>query len=548
MSAAASALDALLTDAAVSPGWRRLASPGAAGGVAAGLARHPHRPVRRLSRLAGELARVAAGRSELRPAKGDRRFADRAWEDNWLLRRLLQGYLAACGAVDGLISDAETDWRTERRARFAATNLLDALAPTNFPWSNPTVLKDIVDDGGAGLARGTRQLVRDLSRPPRLPASVDTTTFTVGENLAITPGAVVLRNEVFELIQYEPQSESVREVPLLVVPPTINKFYVLDLAPERSFVEHLLTEGQQVFMISWRNPEALQGHFDLDTYVGAVLEARAAVAEIARRPAVHVAAACSGGIVSACALAHLAAQGRLSEKVASLTLLVCALDNARAGTASALTSRPLAAAAVAESARKGYLDGQALAGVFAWLRPNDLIWSYWVNNYLLGRTPPAFDVLYWNQDTVRLSAGLHRDFMRIALDNLLAEPGAVTALGSPVDLGAVDTDTYVVAGLNDHIVPWENAFRSADLLGGDARLVLSTSGHIQALINPPGTESRASYSVGADRAETVRGSWWPDYVRWLDGRSGVHKPAPNKLGSRRHKALARAPGSYVHAT
>jgi polyhydroxyalkanoate synthase subunit PhaC len=543
----AAALDVLLTDAAVRSPWRRMVSPGAATQVAVGLARHPDRAARRVTRLGGELARVARGRSHLQPSKGDRRFADAAWQTNWLLRRLLQAYLAAGGTLDGLISDAETDWRTERQARFAAANVLDALAPTNFPWSNPAVLKDIVDHGGAGLARGTRQLVRDLSRPPRLPASVDTTSFAVGENLAVTPGAVVLRNEVFELIHYEPRSAQVREVPLLVVPPTINKFYVLDLAPGRSVVEHLLTEGQQVFLISWRNPEALQGHFDLDTYVGAVLEARAAVSEIARQPAVHVAAACSGGILAACALAHLAAEGRLSEDVASLTLLVCALDNAQAGTVSALASRELAAAAVAESARKGYLDGQALAGVFAWLRPNDLIWSYWVNNYLLGRRPPAFDVLYWNQDTVRLSAGLHRDFMRIALDNLLARPGAVTTLGSPVDLGAIEVDNYVVAGLNDHIVPWENAFRSGDLLGGDTRLVLSTSGHIQALINPPGPESRASYSVGADRAEAVRGSWWPDYVGWLDARSGEHKPAPGRLGSRRHKALAKAPGSYVHA-
>ena len=549
MSATASAgaaLDVLLTDAAAPAAWRRLVSPGATAGVAAGLARRPHRALRRLTGLGGELARVACGRSELRPGEGDRRFADPAWEANWLLRRVLQAYLAAGGMVDGLIADAETNWRTERRARFAAANLLDALAPTNFPWSNPTVLKEIVDHGGAGLARGLRQLVQDLSRPPRLPASVDTATFAVGENLAVTPGAVVLRSEVFELIQYEPRGERVREVPLLVVPPTINKFYVLDLAPGRSLVEHLLDEGQQVFMISWRNPEALHGHFDLDTYVGAVLEARAAVAEIARQPSVHVAAACSGGIVAACALAHLAAHERLSE-VASLTLLVCALDNAQAGTVSALTSRELAAAAVAESARKGYVDGQALAGVFAWLRPNDLIWTYWVNNYLLGRRPPAFDVLYWNQDTVRLSAGLHRDFMRIALDNLLAEPGAVTVLGTPVDLSTVDVDAYVVAGENDHIVPWENAFRSGDLLGGETRLVLSTSGHIQALINPPGPDSRASYHVGADRAEAARGSWWPDYVAWLEARSGERKVAPERLGSRRHKALAKAPGSYVHA-
>jgi polyhydroxyalkanoate synthase len=553
---AGAALDVLLTDAAVGSRWRRFVHPGAAAAVAAGLARHPDRAARRVRKLGGELARVATGRSELRPGPGDRRFGDRAWETSWLLRRLLQAYLAAGGTLDGLISDAETDWRSERQARFAATNLLDALAPTNFPWSNPAVLKDIVDHGGAGLARGMRQLTRDLSRSPRRPASVDTTRFAVGENLAVTPGAVVLRTDVFELIQYEPRAGRVREVPLLVVPPTINRYYVLDLAPGRSLVEHLLDAGQQVFMISWRNPDVEQGHFDLDTYAGAVLQARDAVAEIVRRPSVHVAAACSGGIVTSCALAHLAARGALSD-VASLTLLVCALDNAQAGTMCALTTRELAAAAIAESARKGYLDGQALAGVFAWLRPNDLIWAFWVNNYLLGRTPPAFDVLHWNQDTVRLAAGLHRDFVRIALDNLLAKAGAVTALGAPVDLGEVDIDAYVVAGLNDHIVPWENAYRSRLLLGGGARFVLSTSGHIQALVNPPAANSRASYRVSQERrpdaadwldgAEAERGSWWPDYVRWLAARSGERRPAPKRLGGRGHRALAKAPGSYVHA-
>jgi poly[(R)-3-hydroxyalkanoate] polymerase subunit PhaC len=553
---AGAALDVLLTDAAVGSRWRRFAPPGAAAAVTAGLARHPDRAVRRLTRLGGELARVATGRSTMRPGKGDRRFGDPAWETSWLLRRLLQAYLAAAGTLDELISDADVDWRTERQARFAATNVVDALAPTNFPWSNPAVLKDIVDHGGTGLARGMRQLTRDLSRSPQLPASVDTTKFAVGENLGVTAGAVVLRTDVFELIQYEPRTRQVRDVPLLVVPPTINKYYVLDLAPGRSLVEHLLDAGQRVFMISWRNPDVAQGHFDLDTYAGAVLQARDAVAAIARHRSVHVAAACSGGIISSCAVAHLAAQGGL-RGVASITLLVCALDNAQAGTVSALTSRELAAAAVAESARKGYLDGRALAGVFAWLRPNDLIWAYWVNNYLLGRTPPAFDVLHWNQDTVRLAAGLHRDFVRIALDNLLAKAGAVTALGTPVDLGRIDVDAYVVAGLNDHIVPWETAYCSSLLLGGGGRFVLSTSGHVQALVNPPTADSRASYHVseerGSDAAEwldhaaTERGSWWPDYVQWLAERSGDLAPAPGRLGSRGHRALAKAPGSYVHA-
>jgi len=555
--AARSAIDVMLTDAAVEQGGaHRFIKPIAAAKVAAGLARHPDRVARRAGGLGRDLAAAAAGRSETAPAKGDRRFTDRAWQESWLLRRVLQSYLATTETVDGLIADAELDWRTERQARFAATNVLDALAPTNFPWTNPVVMRETVDQGGANLARGARQFVRDVSRSPRLPASVDTSGFAVGENLAVTPGAVVLRTEVFELIQYQPQTARVRTVPLLLVPPTINRYYILDIAPGRSMIEYLVREGQQVFVISWRNPEGAQGHFDMDTYAQAVLEARDAIAEITRQEAVHVNAACSGGIVSAGAVGHLQAAGELS-KVASLTLFVCAIDSTRATDAEALVTREIAAAAVAESARKGYLDGQALAGVFAWLRPNDMVWNYFVNNYLLGKAPPAFDILYWNQDTVRMAAGLHRDFVVMGLENAMAHPGEHVALGTPIDLGAVDVDSYVVAGLRDHLVSWEAAYRSALLLGGNRRFVLSTSGHIQALVNPPTPESRSSYRMTEEldpdpqefytQADVKAGSWWPDYSAWLGERSGELKPAPTKLGSAKHKAAARAPGTYVHA-
>jgi poly[(R)-3-hydroxyalkanoate] polymerase subunit PhaC len=260
---------------------------------------------------------------------------------------MLQGYLAACEAVDQLIADADLDWRSERQARFAATNLLDALAPTNFAWSNPAVLKESIDRGGANLVTGARRFADDMTHAPHLPASVDTTKFEVGGNLALTPGSVVLHNEVFELTQYRPTTEQVHEVPLLFVPPTINKFYILDLAPGRSMVEYLVAQQQQVFVISWRNPGEEQGHFDLDTYVQAVLDARDAVAEITKQPAVNINAACSGGIITACAVGHLAAVGKQDE-VASLTLMVCALDEERMGDAAALTSREVAAAAVAD--------------------------------------------------------------------------------------------------------------------------------------------------------------------------------------------------------
>ncbi|HEY6890778.1 MAG TPA: alpha/beta fold hydrolase, partial [Solirubrobacter sp.] len=495
------------------------------------------------------------GSSQLAPVKGDRRFGDRAWQDSWMFRRLLQAYLAVGGTIEELVEDAELDWRTDLRVRFMLENLLDATAPTNFPLTNPQALKETIDRGGANLVTGGVQLARDAVRG-RLPATVDISRFEVGRNLAVSEGSVVVHTDVFELIQYKPTTPEVHATPLLIVPPTINKYYIVDLAPGRSLVEHLVGQGHQVFCISWRNPGSEQGHFDLDTYAQSVLEARDAAAEIASQDAVNVMAACSGGIITAGALGYLAGEGRLGE-VASLTLLVSALDNAQEGRMEALASRPVAAAAVAESARRGYLDGDALASVFSWLRPNDLIWNYVVNNYLLGKQPPAFDILHWNQDTVRMAAGLHRDFVMMALDNALAQPGGMRVLGTGVDLKEVELDAYIVAGSNDHIVDWRNAYRSTQLLGGDSRFVLSTSGHIQALINPPKRDSRSSYRIAPANppeveaweaaAVTHGGSWWPDYDVWLAAHAGKLAPAPKKLGSRAHKATAKAPGTYVMA-
>jgi poly[(R)-3-hydroxyalkanoate] polymerase subunit PhaC len=555
--ASSAALDVMLTDAALEPpSAGRILQPGAAVKLAAGLARHPRRVTRRVGGLGSEFAQIATGRSALAPAKGDRRFGDRGWQESWLFNRLMQSYLALEGTADGLIDDAGLDVRTDRRARFMVENLLDAVAPTNFPLTNPSVLKETIDRGGANLLRGGSRFGRDI-RMGRLPAMVDTSKFQVGGNLALSEGSVVLRTDVFELIQYRPTTPEVYATPILVVPPTINKFYIFDLAPGRSVVEYLLSQGHQVFMISWRNPGEEQSYFDFDTYAQAVLEARDAVAEIARQDVVNLIGACSGGIIAAGLLGHLAAESELSG-IGSLTLFVSALDNSQIGTAEALATKPVAAAAVAESARRGYLDGEALANVFAWLRPNDLIWNYVVNNYLLGKEPPAFDILYWNQDTVRLAAGLHRDFVMMALENALATAGAMRVLGSDVDLGAVDLDNYIVAASADHIVDWRNAYRATQLLGGESRFVLSTSGHIQALINPPSPESRASYRVSESNppeteqweatAVTHRGSWWPDYVAWLEPRAGERVPAPKKLGSRAHKAQAKAPGTYVMAS
>jgi polyhydroxyalkanoate synthase len=395
-----------------------------------------------------------------------------------------------------------------------------------------------------------------MAKPPRIPSMVDTSAFEVGKDLAVTPGAVVLRTPVFELLQYEPATPKVRETPLLVTPPMINKYYVTDLAPDRSMIEYAVKHGQQVFAISWRNPGADQADWSLDTYAQAVVDALDAVEEITGSPKTHTLGLCAGGIVLSCVVAHLAQEGQ-GDRIAGLTLGVCVLDNERAGTASAFVDPGTAALAVADSARKGYLDGRGLAGVFAWLRPNDLIWNYWVNNYLLGKDPPAFDVLYWNADTTNMPAGLHRDFMRLSIENTLPKPGGVTVLGTPVDLSAIEMDSYVVSGIADHITPWQAGYRTTQLLGSSPRYVLSTSGHIAAMVNPPGNE-KSSYQVHTENPPTaeewlegaakLKGTWWDDWVQWLGERSGEEKRAPRKLGDKAHEPLDAAPGTYVLAT
>ncbi len=552
-SAAAAPLDLLLTDAALSPVRRFV--PGISGvRFAANLARRPGRVAGRGRALAEELARIGLGRSDLAPHEKDRRFAEPGWTHNPLLKRAVQTYLAVGTAARGLVDDADLEWADEQRMGFVVDNLVEASAPSNNPLLNPLVLKAAVDTGGSNLVEGGRRLVRDFATAPRVPAMVEPDAFEVGADLAVTPGEVVLRTDVFELIQYAPQTPKVRRVPLLIVPPTINKYYVIDLAEHRSLVEHLVQSGQQVYVISWRNPDARHADWGLDTYGQAIVEAMDAIKVISREDRVALFALCSGGMIASMLLAHLADIGALN-RVAAFSLAVTVLDQARAGLPSALLSRKVAAAATAASQRQGYLDGRMLAEVFAWLRPNDLIWNYWVNNYLLGKAPKAFDILYWNADPVRLTAATHREFIELAVTNGLTDPGGSTMLGSPVNLGKVDTDAYVVAGIADHLCAWESCYRTTQLLGGECRFVLSTSGHIASMVNPPGNE-KASFQTAADNppdparwlesAETVKGTWWTDYVEWLSARTGPERGKPRRMGSAAFPPLCPAPGTYVH--
>jgi polyhydroxyalkanoate synthase len=548
----AAPLDVLLVDAALGPA-RRFLPDLSTTKWAVSLVRSPRMTARRLADLAGEAARITAGASPVAPRPGDRRFTDVAWSQNPLLRRLVQLYLVGGQTLDQLVADAGLNERDRSRVRFLVDNLTDALAPSNVPLVNPASAKAVIDTGGLSLVRGGRQLAKDLVSAPRIPEMVDTKAFTVGENVAITPGAVVFRNEVLELIQYAPQSDEVSEVPVLVVPPTINKYYAIDLVPGRSLMEFAVQHGRQPFVISWRNPDARHSDWNLETYVQAILDALDVVEEITGSATTVLGGICSGGILAAVAAAYLAGIGR-QDRLAGVCLAVTVIDNHGAGTIAALTDPRLAALAKRRSANKGYLDGRSLAEVFAWLRPGDLVWNYWVNNYLLGNRPPAFDILFWNSDTTRMTAGLHADFVDLAMDNTLTQPGAIEVLGVAIDLGKVTVDSYVVAGIADHITPWENCYRTTQLFGGTTRFVLSTSGHIAALVNPPGNP-KASYHTNEDStpdakawlkgAESHQGTWWDDIDGWLDARCGDRLPAPKEPGSLRYPVLADAPGTYV---
>jgi polyhydroxyalkanoate synthase len=385
-----------------------------------------------------------------------------------------------------------------------------------------------------------------------MPQPVDRRPFQLGETLATTPGAVVLRTEVMEVLQYQPRTPTVGTVPVLFNPPEISRHYILDLSPGRSLIEFLVGQGHQVFTISWRNPAPAQRDWNLDTYVAACLEAVTTAAVIGDSPDVHLVGACAGGITAAALAGHLAATGE--RRIRTLSFLVTVLDTAAETMASLFLSEWSAALAMQGSKRSGVLKGRQLTRMFAWMRPNDLVWNYWVSNYLLGQDPPAFDVLAWNADMPNMTAGLHADFASLFLQNPFPEPGKLTVLGTQIDLSKVDQDAYVLAALTDHITPWEACYRTLGILGGNSRFVLSSSGHIQAIVNPP-TNKKANYRAADDPgpdtgaffagAEHISGSWWNEWSTWLSARDGETRRAPRTLGARNHPVLDPAPGRYA---
>jgi polyhydroxyalkanoate synthase subunit PhaC len=508
-------------------------------------------------RFLGELGRIATGGSALEPDAKDKRFSDPAWRENVGYKALVQCYLAWANALNGFVDETQLNKRDAERARFVVSLLIDAMSPTNSLPGNPLALKKLVESGGASLVRGLENLIGDVVRNGGLPAQVDTRTFAVGKNLATTKGSVVYRDAVMELIQYRPIEEKVHKRPLLIAPPQINKFYVFDLVPEKSIVRFALQGGLQTFAISWKNPGAAESRFGLDTYVEGLEQAADVMRDITGSDDINIWGSCSGGITMSALLANLAARGE--HKVHSATVAVCVLDMAvtQNTTAGIFVTPESIVAAKSASQAAGVVEGRELARMFAWMRPNDLIWNYWVNNYLLGNTPPAFDVLFWNNDTTRLPARLHADFLDLMGSNPYVNADRLSVRGRPLDMRRVNMDSYVVAGVTDHITPWQGCYATAKLYGDRSTFVLANSGHIQSLLNPPGNP-RAFFWAGAahpsnaeawlEQAAKQTGSWWQHWLEWIKARSGETSSAPQTLGNAENPPLDDAPGRYVMET
>ena len=503
--------------------------------------------------LGRELAEVLRGASALVPDPKDRRFAHEVWRKSGYYKRLMQAFLAWRDMCNRILDRADATPEDRERARFLLQMVTEAFAPTNSLLGNPGAIQRLVQTRGRSLLYGVQNLVDDVLNNGGMPRQVDERKFQVGKNLAVTPGAVVFRTEIFELIQYSPATEKVHSRPLIVLPPQINKFYMVDLAPGRSFAEYAVAHGVQLFCMSWRNPTAAQRDWNMETYLTAAKQAIAAAREITGADQVNMLAACAGGFTLATLLAHLEAIGEHS--VASATLLVTVLDTSAPTLLGQFASRSAIAAAIQRSRTQGVLEGSEMARVFAWLRPNDLVWMFVANNWVLGNRPPAFDILYWNADNTRLPAEFHADLLRMFLENPLGKRGRLEVLGTRVELSRVKVPFYVVAGITDHITPWEACYATRSMVKGPVTFVLSSSGHIQSIVNPP-TNPKAKYFLNSDLKQPAKqwlegataheGSWWGHWRDWVVAQGGAAREAPAQLGSKGHPAGDPAPGRYVH--
>jgi len=485
------------------------------------------------------------------PVTADRRFADSAWSGNPFFAAVRQCHLAAGQLVSDVLAAGRGDPASDAKASLAANFVLDALAPTNFLPTNPAALKRAFETGGASVLKGAGNFASDLLTNRGMPRQVDKRPFALGVNLAATPGKVVYANELMELIQYAPQSDLVHAVPLLASPPWINKYYVMDLAPGRSFIEWAVQHQRTVFAISYRNPDASMRDVTLEDYlIGGPRRALDVVTDITGAPKTDIVGLCLGGALTAMLAAYLVAAG--DDRLGSVSLLNTMLDYAEPGILGAFTDERTVARLERRMAATGYLDGRQMAGAFDVIRANDLIFSYVVSGWLMGQDPPAFDILAWNADSTRMPAAMHAFYLRsLYIHNALAK-GDLTLAGERLLLGDVKSDAYVVGAINDHIVPWHSSYQTTQLLGGDVRYVLSSGGHVAGIVNPPGPkawhETAGDYPAGADDwrtgASRASGSWWQDWADWAGKRAGP-LTAPPPMGSEQFPVVRDAPGQYV---
>ncbi len=478
------------------------------------------------------LRRMLGRRDDGKLAPGDLRFADRAWQLNPLFRAAAESYLETVRWTETMLEASHASPANRRKARFALGMMLDAAAPTNLPWANPAVWKEAFDTGGQSLVAGAANFVDDLMHNRGRPRQVDTTPFVIGENLAATPCRVVMRNELIELLMYEPQTEQVHAQPIVCSPPWINKYYIMDLAPGRSFIEYAVQHGFTVFCISYRNPDASMRTVSWDDYLRLGLMASLdEVQELTGSPVVNIVGLCLGGTMSTIGLAHLAAKGE-SKRVGWMTLTNTLVDFSVPGNLGVFADRASVGRLERTLEKTGYLEASTMAQTFDWLRGNDLVWSYVVNNWYMGKTPAAFDLLAWNGDSTNMPAAMHTQYLRACyVDNLLVRPGAFRIGDTPIDLRRIKQPLYVLGAENDHIAPWKGSYLIGGHVGGTVRYTLSTSGHVAGIVNPPGNPKAAYWTrpsvdpaMDADTwregAERMQGSWWDDWVAWASGRSG----------------------------
>ncbi|HEY7016533.1 MAG TPA: alpha/beta fold hydrolase [Streptosporangiaceae bacterium] len=503
--------------------------------------------------LINELLLILLNRSGLTPDESDLRFADATWRENYAFRLLGSSYRLFEEWASRMVEATDGPWDRQARTRYLAYILTATMSPTNLLLTNPAALKRSFETGGMSVLRGSRNMARDLARGG-MPRMVNREPFPVGKKLACTPGAVVYRDEIFELLQYAPTTPAVRTRPLLMVPPELNRYYILDLAPGRSLVEYLVQNGIQPFMIVWRNPRHELGHgrWGIDDYLTAQARAAEAVKKITGCDTINWLGLCAGGITTALMLGYLAAIGDTS--AGSATFIVTMLTN-RCPNIIGMMDTVNSRNALRRAAESGQvIPGRSVRTSFAWLRPNDLVFNYLISGWLLGQEPSSFDVLAWNDDATAVSAKFALESTELLVD-AMERPGGVTALGTPIDLAKADCDSFHIAGYTDHITPWRAAYTSTQVLGGDKEMVVVKSGHIQSFVNPA-AKSRYDYWEGPPASDDPdqwlagaaehHGSWWPQWIEWLIARSGPEKAPGSALGNLQYPPLGPAPGSYVH--